>query len=376
MTWVDNDLTKLAGGTPTNPVGGLAAGIDGYSRGDGSQHVNFIDAAGHVHELYKSPDPAVQWVDNDLTKLARGTQATDGSALLGYSQGDGSQYVNFIDATGHVHELYRSPGPAVQWVDNDLTKLAGGPPGSTQAVPLYLAGYSQRDGSQIINYLESADPGAVHELYRSPDPARRQAARETAPAPSEARGPAGPPTRTRTARPPGKPRRGGATGGDRRRSDARPRRREPRRQRPGAGRADGAATGRHEREPGHAARPGPATGPPVPQLRGRHARGRAPPPPREGPDGEQTREDPAPSSRAARTGHRDRNPRQTPRPRRKATSRPAGAAPPRQGTEDKGGGRRARRAANAPRGRRRTGPGRAPSTPPVTGKDGEEVSET
>ena len=113
MTWVDNDLTKLAGGTPSDPAGGLGAAIDGYSQGDGSQHVYFIDAAGHVHELYRSPDPAVQWVDNDLTKLAGGTPAFNviegRSPLDGYSQGDGSQHVNFIDAAGHVHELYRSP---------------------------------------------------------------------------------------------------------------------------------------------------------------------------------------------------------------------------------------------------------------------------
>ena len=181
MTWVDNDLTKLAGGTPTDPAGSRA--LDGYSQGDGSQHVNFIDADGHVHELYRSPDPAAQWADNDLTRLAGGTPAfnvIEGSALLrsalaGYAQGDGSQHVNYIDAAGRVHELYKSPDPAAQWADNDLTRLAGGPPGSTQAGPLDLAGYSQRDGSQHVNYIESADPGDVHELYRSPDPAAQWA---------------------------------------------------------------------------------------------------------------------------------------------------------------------------------------------------------
>ena len=51
-----------------------------------------------------------------------------GSALDGYSQGDSSQHVNFIDGNGHVHELYRNPDPAAQWVDNDLTEFAGGTP--------------------------------------------------------------------------------------------------------------------------------------------------------------------------------------------------------------------------------------------------------
>jgi hypothetical protein len=31
-----------------------------------------------------------------------------GSALDGYSQSDGSQHVNFTDGNGHVHELYRN----------------------------------------------------------------------------------------------------------------------------------------------------------------------------------------------------------------------------------------------------------------------------
>ena len=120
MMWVENDLTALAGGTP--------AAIDetplvGYSQGDGSQHVDFIDGSGHVRELYRSPDPAAQWVDNDLTRLAGGTPAMVNLGLVGYSQGDGSQHVNFIDGSGHVHELYRSPDPAAQWVDNDLTGL-------------------------------------------------------------------------------------------------------------------------------------------------------------------------------------------------------------------------------------------------------------
>ena len=52
-----------------------------------------------------------------------GTLAAAGSALDGYSQSDNSQHVNFTDANGHVHELYRHP--AAQWVDNDLTAFAG-----------------------------------------------------------------------------------------------------------------------------------------------------------------------------------------------------------------------------------------------------------
>src|ERR1700742_3804210 len=99
MTWVDNDLTKLAGGTLA------AAGCDGYAQGNGGLHVYFVDANGHIHELYRSPDPAGQWVDNDLTKLAGATPAAAHSAFAGYAQGDGSQHVNYIDGNLHVREL-------------------------------------------------------------------------------------------------------------------------------------------------------------------------------------------------------------------------------------------------------------------------------
>ena len=108
MAWVDHDLTALSGGTPIAEFG---IGPDGYAQGDGSQHVNFVDANNHVHELYRGPDPAAQWVDNDLTALAGGTPASGDFPLPfdGYSEGDGSQHVNFVDGNLHVHELYRGP---------------------------------------------------------------------------------------------------------------------------------------------------------------------------------------------------------------------------------------------------------------------------
>ncbi len=162
MAWIDNDLTAFASATPA--LGGGSV-LDGYSHSDGSQHVNFVDGSGHVHELYRSPDPAVQWVDNDLTKFAGGTPAAAGNGHYGYSKGDGSGHVNFVDGSGHVHELYRSPDPVAQWVDNDLTKFAGGTPAVAGSA---LHGYVQSDGSQHVNFIDGS--GQVHELYRSPDP--------------------------------------------------------------------------------------------------------------------------------------------------------------------------------------------------------------
>jgi len=164
--WVDNDLTALAKGTPAGLTNDDSGTLAGYSRGDNSQHVIFIDAGGHVHELYRSTDPAAQWVDNDLTKLADGAPAPQSISLVGYSRGDNSQHVIFIDDGGHVHELYRSTDPAAQWVDKGLTKLAGGAPATLLSGLSRLDGYSQGDGSQHVNFIDTG--GHVHELYIKP----------------------------------------------------------------------------------------------------------------------------------------------------------------------------------------------------------------
>jgi len=105
--WVDNDLTKFAQGTPAS-IGGVEGSnptaLDAYTDEDGSQHVNFMAVGSEVHELYRNP--AAQWADNDLTALAHGAPPLLPGALDGYTEKDGSQHVNFIAADGHVHELY------------------------------------------------------------------------------------------------------------------------------------------------------------------------------------------------------------------------------------------------------------------------------
>ena len=75
MTWVDNDLTQATSGT----LAVAAKALGGYWGTDSSQHVNYIDGAGPVHELYICPF-AVGCVDNDLTQ-AGGAKATGSPAI-------------------------------------------------------------------------------------------------------------------------------------------------------------------------------------------------------------------------------------------------------------------------------------------------------
>jgi Pro-kumamolisin, activation domain/Abnormal spindle-like microcephaly-assoc'd, ASPM-SPD-2-Hydin/Subtilase family len=150
--WVDNDLTALAGAVPPIPT----TALDGYRLSDDSKHVNFIGTDHHVHELYIHA--GASWVDNDLTAEAGAVPPTATSALDGFPLSDDSQHLFFIGADTHVHELYITAGAG--WVDIDLTTLAGAvPPIPTTA----LDGYRLSDDSKHVNFIGTDNH--VHELY-------------------------------------------------------------------------------------------------------------------------------------------------------------------------------------------------------------------
>jgi hypothetical protein len=185
--WKDNNLTALASmrcgaefcySEPAAQAA-LTSPLHGYEKAsDHSQHINFIDSSGDVHELFANGNG---WVDNNLTALSLAHENRFGNllqpipvalpnALHGYwMHSDDSLHVNFIDSTGHVHELY-SDGAG--WTDNDLTLatqrsiLPGCPacsvfpagPGSS------LAGYwRQSDDTQHVFFTDIW--GNLHELY-------------------------------------------------------------------------------------------------------------------------------------------------------------------------------------------------------------------
>jgi hypothetical protein len=156
--WVNNDLTAFSGGGVL-PKAGTA--LTGYWGSDNSQHVNFIGSDGHVHELYIHP--GANWVNNDLTALAGGgVLPLEATTLTGYWGSDNSQHVNFVGTDGHVHELYIHPG--ANWVNNDLTALSGG--GVLPLAGTALTGYWGSDSSQHVNFVGT--DRHVHELYIHP----------------------------------------------------------------------------------------------------------------------------------------------------------------------------------------------------------------
>jgi Peptidase A4 family/Fungal fucose-specific lectin len=158
-TWQENDLTLRADAAAYLPATGSP--LTGYATGyDSQQHVNYTDPAGDVHELYYD---GTDWLHNDLSVLAdaTGLPVAAGSALAGYAtEYNSQQHVNYLDVSGNVHELYDDGSG---WKHNDLTGIAAGDPPSA-APGSALAGYStEYNKQQHVNYLDTA--GNVHELY-------------------------------------------------------------------------------------------------------------------------------------------------------------------------------------------------------------------
>ena len=102
--WFDGDLTAGAGAPPAAPGSALTGYVTSFNN---QQHVNYLDADGHVHELWHQA-PNGPWRHNDLTDDSQGDPpfAASGSALAGYvTSFNNQQHVNYLDTDGHVHEL-------------------------------------------------------------------------------------------------------------------------------------------------------------------------------------------------------------------------------------------------------------------------------
>ena len=113
--------------------------MDGYATGwNEQQHVNYIDADGHVQELFFDNG----WHPNDLTLTAGAAPVSAERAPSGYvTDWNGQQHVNYIGIDDvHVHEMFFDNG----WHHNDLTLAAG---------PASAAGKAQ-PGARLRHRLE------------------------------------------------------------------------------------------------------------------------------------------------------------------------------------------------------------------------------
>jgi hypothetical protein len=100
--WHHSDLTVAAGATAFLPTAG--SGLDGYATPfNQQQHVNYIGTDNHVHELFFDNS----WHHNDLIVQSSAPAIRLGTPLVGYATTfDGQQHVIYIGADSHVHELW------------------------------------------------------------------------------------------------------------------------------------------------------------------------------------------------------------------------------------------------------------------------------
>ena len=101
--------------------------LDGYETSfNNQQHVNFIGTDNHVQELVYTD----HWARADLTQASGAPNAAPGSPLDGYETSfNNQQHVNFIGADNHVHELVYTD----HWASADLTQAAGAPNAATRS---------------------------------------------------------------------------------------------------------------------------------------------------------------------------------------------------------------------------------------------------
>jgi hypothetical protein len=110
------------------------------------QIMNYRGADNHIHQLFKS---ATQWVQADLTNLAGVPLATGNPFGYIFSE----QLVVYNGTNGDIHQLYNNGGP---WADTDLSMSAGAPPSAGDPFAYIF-------GNQAIVYRGTN--GDIHLLF-------------------------------------------------------------------------------------------------------------------------------------------------------------------------------------------------------------------
>jgi hypothetical protein len=138
--WHHHDLTK-ATGAPDAPLNTDRTVYVLPSKG--TQHVIYVGADKHVHELWR--DQSGRWHPHDLTKA---TGAPDAYfRACGYALA-GTEHVVFLGVDTHVHELWRDSG---DWQHNDLTVATKSSPGGS-----WPTGFGfETFGTQHVTYRDA-----------------------------------------------------------------------------------------------------------------------------------------------------------------------------------------------------------------------------
>jgi len=154
--WGSGDLTAITG-APTAAGDPAAYVFD--AQGTQTQHVMYRSGNGHVHELWW--DATNGWGGGDLTAVT-GAPAAAGDPAAYVFDAEGSQHVIYRAGNGHLYELWWTA--ALGWNQGDLTAAAGSPPAAGDP-----GAYEFRaEGTQHVIY-RTAD-GHLHEMWWRPGP--------------------------------------------------------------------------------------------------------------------------------------------------------------------------------------------------------------
>ena len=147
--WHANNLTRAATGAPSPSRASPIAYAVEFEQ---TQHVHYVGADGHLHELWWNTDG---WHWNDLTKASGSPLAQPGTCPTGFvSEAAQTQHVYFVGQDSQLHGIRWKAG---NWSRHE--PLGGTPAASTTASPV---GYISDDGFEYVSYV--GVDGHVHEL--------------------------------------------------------------------------------------------------------------------------------------------------------------------------------------------------------------------
>ena len=139
--WGSGDLTAVTG-APTAAGDPAAYVFDA----EGSQHVIYRAGNGHLYELWWTA--AQGWNQGDLTAAAGSPPAAGDPGAYEF-RAEGTQHVIYRTADGHLHEMWWRPGPGNH--DGDLT-IAARPPKPNAPADLTLT--KQADRMVTVSWVD------------------------------------------------------------------------------------------------------------------------------------------------------------------------------------------------------------------------------
>jgi hypothetical protein len=153
--WQHTDMTaKFGGPAPDRAPGAYVFGAQN------TEHINYRSADGHINEYWKDVNG---WHHSDLTARTGAPAAVD-DGHTGYVFRDQlTQHVNFVSADGHIHELWWQ---ASGWTHEDLTEHTGAPLGGHPIGYAFEAQARQPVATQHVLY--TGQDGGIHELWWDP----------------------------------------------------------------------------------------------------------------------------------------------------------------------------------------------------------------